>query len=74
MCNDNFSLTVQGHWIPLDQNRAMVSFHHRCLNDDSHFNTAPAFEDIDPRKSEVQEETRDHATRRSKQRRDTRES
>ena len=27
-----------------------------------------------PRNSEVQEETRDHATRRSKQRRDTRES
>ena len=48
MCNDNFSLTVQGHWIPLDQNRAMVSFHHCCLNDDSHFNTAPAFEDIEP--------------------------
>ena len=28
----------------------------------------------DPRNSEVHEETRDHAARRSKQRRDTRES
>ena len=48
MCNDNFSLTVQGHWIPLVQNRAMVSFHHRCLNDDSYSYTATAFEDIGP--------------------------
>ena len=48
MCNDDFSLTVQGHWIQLDQNKAMVSFHHRCLHDDSHSNTAPAFEDIEP--------------------------
>ena len=46
MCNDNFSLTVQGHWIPLVQNRASF-LHHRCLNDDS-YSTATAFEDIGP--------------------------
>ena len=64
-----------------DQNKAMVSFHHPlCPLRNEAFTmtripTSPLpLKTSGPHNSEVQEETRDHAARRSKQRRDTCES
>ena len=79
MCNGNFRLTVQGHWIPLDQNRVMVSSHHLLCplrNEALTMTRIPTpslpLKTSDPRNLEVQEEIRDHAARRSKQRRESR--
>ena len=64
-----------------DRSGAMVSFHHPLCplrNEALTMTRIPApslpLKSSDPRNSEVQEETRDHAARRSKQRRDTCES